>query len=138
MWPPVRRKVKLTARLAAVFAVALAAAIASIGAAMDELDFYKMQGLGNDFVILDQRSGKLSLSPAQIRRIADRRHGVGCDQLLCLEPSARADVFMRVYNADGSEVGACGNGTRAVARLMMEERGGNRAAVETSGGHPRP
>jgi diaminopimelate epimerase len=129
-----RPKVKLTWGLAAVFSVALMAAIASIGAAMDELDFYKMQGLGNDFVILDRRSGKLSLSPAQIRRIADRRHGVGCDQLLCLEPSTRADVFMRVYNADGSEVGACGNGTRAVARLVMEERGGNRAAVETSAG----
>jgi diaminopimelate epimerase len=129
-----RRKVKLTAGLAAVFAVALAAAIASIGAAMDELDFCKMQGLGNDFVILDRRSGKLSLSPEQIRRIADRRLGVGCDQLLCLEPSARADVFMRVYNADGSEVGACGNGTRAVARLMMEESGGSRVAIETAAG----
>jgi diaminopimelate epimerase len=101
---------------------------------MDELDFWKMQGLGNDFVILDRRSGKLSLSPLQITRIADRRRGVGCDQLLCLEPSSRADIFMRVYNADGSDVGACGNGTRAVARLMMEERGGNRAAIETSAG----
>jgi diaminopimelate epimerase len=101
---------------------------------MDELDFYKMQGLGNDFVILDRRSGKLSLSAAQIRRIADRRRGVGCDQLLCLEPSERADVFMRVYNADGSEANACGNGTRAVARLVMEERGGSRAAVETAAG----
>ena len=101
---------------------------------MDELDFHKMQGLGNDFVILDRRSGRLSLSPAQIRRIADRRRGVGCDQVLCLEPSERADVFMRVYNADASEVGACGNGTRAVARLMMEERGGNRALIETAAG----
>jgi diaminopimelate epimerase len=101
---------------------------------MDELDFWKMQGLGNDFVILDQRSGKLALSPAQIRRVADRRLGVGCDQLLCLEPSQQADVFMRVYNADGSEVGACGNGTRAVARLVMEERGGSRARVETRAG----
>ena len=101
---------------------------------MDELDFYKLQALGNDFVVLDRRSGKLSLSAAQIRRIADRRHGVGCDQLLCLEPSERADVFMRIYNADGSEVGACGNGTRAVARLVMEERGGNRALIETAAG----
>ncbi len=101
---------------------------------MDELDFYKMQGLGNDFVILDRRSGKLSLSTAQIRRIADRRRGVGCDQLLCLEPSERAAVFMRVYNADGSEASACGNGTRAVARLLMEEQGGSRAAIETAAG----
>jgi diaminopimelate epimerase len=129
-----RGKVKLSWRLGAVFSVALAPPIASIGAAMDELDFWKMQGLGNDFVILDRRSGKLSLSPLQIRRIADRRHGVGCDQLLCLEPSERADVFMRVYNADGSEVGACGNGTRAVARLIMEEQCGNRAAIETAAG----
>ena len=128
------RKVKLTAGLAAVFSVALAAAFASIVAAMDELDFCKMQGLGNDFVIVDRRSGKLSLSAAQICRIADRRQGVGCDQLLCLEPSQRGDVFMRVYNADGSEVGACGNGTRAVARLIMEERGGNRVLIETAAG----
>jgi diaminopimelate epimerase len=101
---------------------------------MDELDFHKMQGLGNDFVVLDRRSGKLSLSAAQLRRVADRRLGVGCDQILSLEPSQQADVFMRVYNADGSEVGACGNGTRCVARLIMEERGGNRAMVETAAG----
>src|SRR5690606_5071547 len=101
---------------------------------MDELAFYKMHGLGNDFVILDRRSGKLSLSPAQIRRIADRRLGVGCDQLLSMEPSERADVFMRVYNPDGSEAGACGNGTRCVARLIMEERGGARANVEAAAG----
>jgi diaminopimelate epimerase len=101
---------------------------------MDELVFHKMHGLGNDFVVLDRRSGKLSLSAAQIRRIADRRFGVGCDQLLCLEPSERADVFMRVYNADGSEAGACGNGTRCVARLIMEERGGTRALIETAAG----
>jgi diaminopimelate epimerase len=101
---------------------------------MDELDFHKMQGLGNDFVVIDRRSGKLSLSAAQLRRVADRRLGVGCDQILSLEPSQQADVFMRVYNADGSEVGACGNGTRCVARLIMEERGGNRATVETAAG----
>jgi diaminopimelate epimerase len=101
---------------------------------MDELTFHKMHGLGNDFVVLDQRSGKLSLSVAQIRRIADRRRGVGCDQLLSLEPSERADVRMRVYNPDGSESGACGNGTRCVARLIMEERGGTRALIETAAG----
>ena len=101
---------------------------------MDELTFHKMHGLGNDFVVLDRRSGKLSLSAAQIRRIADRRLGVGCDQLLSLEPSERADVFMRVYNADGSESGACGNGTRCIARLIMEERGGTRALIETAAG----
>ena len=99
---------------------------------MSELDFHKMHGLGNDFVIVDQRSGKLSLSPAQMGLIADRRHGVGFDQLLCLEPSESADVFMRVFNPDGSEAGACGNGTRCVARLMMEEFGQSHVSIETS------
>jgi len=101
---------------------------------MNELDFYKMHGLGNDFVIVDQRSGKLSLSPQQIRQIGDRRRGVGFDQLLLLEPSRNANVFMRVYNPDGSEAGACGNGTRCVARLMMEEQGLSRVAIETTAG----
>jgi diaminopimelate epimerase len=102
--------------------------------AMSELDFHKMHGLGNDFVIVDQRSGKLSLSAEQIRQIADRRSGVGFDQLLLLEPSQRADLFMRVYNPDGSEAGACGNGTRCVARLMMEEQGTSRVRIETTAG----
>jgi diaminopimelate epimerase len=93
-----------------------------------------MHGLGNDFVIVDQRSGKLSLSPEQIRQIADRRRGVGFDQLLLLEPSQQANVFMRVYNPDGSEAGACGNGSRCVARLMMEEQGLSRVAIETTAG----
>ena len=100
--------------------------------AMDELAFHKMHGLGNDFVILDRRSGKLSLSAVQIRRIADRRLG-GCDQLLSLWTPERADVFMRVYNPDGSESGACGNGTRCVARLVMEER-----AAGARRSRPRP
>ena len=105
-----------------------------LGAIMSELDFHKMHGLGNDFVIVDQRSGKLSLSPEQISRIGDRRHGVGFDQLLCLEPSDKADVFMRVFNPDGSEAGVCGNGTRCVARLMMEEHGLSHVAIETRAG----
>jgi diaminopimelate epimerase len=98
---------------------------------MDELDFRKMHSLGNDFVILDLRSGKLSLNEAQIRQIADRRHGVGCDQVLSLEPSQRADLFMRVHNPDGSEAQACGNGTRCVARLVMEEHLGRQVRIET-------
>ena len=101
---------------------------------MSELDFHKMHGLGNDFVIVDQRSGKLVLSADQIRQIGDRRRGVGFDQLLLIEPSKQADLFMRVYNPDGSEAGACGNGTRCVARLMMEEHGLDRVAIETRAG----
>ena len=101
---------------------------------MSELRFHKMQGLGNDFVILDRRSGRLSLSPPQIRRIADRRLGVGCDQLLSIEPSQAADAFMRVYNADGSESGACGNGTRCAARLLLAEADANEIRLETIAG----
>jgi diaminopimelate epimerase len=101
---------------------------------MDEIVFHKMHGLGNDFVIVDRRCGLPGLTPAQIRRIADRRCGVGCDQFLCLEPSMRADLFMRVYNPDGSEAGACGNGTRCVARLVMEAEGRAQLDIETTGG----
>ncbi len=98
--------------------------------AMTELGFIKMHGLGNDFVVLDARAGALALDVAQRRAVADRRRGVGCDQLVVMEPSARADVFMRIYNADGSEAGACGNATRCVARLV----GGERVVVETVAG----
>jgi diaminopimelate epimerase len=101
---------------------------------MNELRFHKMHGLGNDFVVVDRRAGRLSLLPEQIQRIADRRHGVGCDQLLSIEPSERAHAFMRTYNADGSESGACGNGTRCVGRLLMEETGRTEVAVETTAG----
>jgi diaminopimelate epimerase len=98
---------------------------------MDELGFHKMHSFGNDFVIIDRRSGQLPLSSAQVRLIADRRRGVGCDQLLMLEPSEHADLFMRVYNPDGSEAEACGNGTRCVARMIMEEHATSRVRIET-------
>lgn len=103
---------------------------------MDELRFHKMHGLGNDFVILDRRSESLTLDPEQIRRIADRRLGVGCDQLLIVEAADpdRADAFMRVFNADGSESGACGNGTRCVGRLLMDYKGVTQVTIETEAG----
>ena len=66
--------------------------------------FVKMHGLGNDFVVLDTRQGGLELDSAQARAIADRRLGVGCDQVIAIEPSKRADAFMRIRNADGGEV----------------------------------
>ncbi len=95
------------------------------------ISFLKMHGLGNDFVILDSRSEDLKLSPERIRLIADRHFGVGCDQLIILEPSSRADVFMRIYNPDASESGACGNATRCVASLLMDEKKSDRIVVET-------
>jgi len=98
------------------------------------LPFTKMHGLGNDFVVIDARSRPLPLSQEQKRRIADRRRGIGCDQLIVLEPSTRADVFMRIYNPDGSEAGACGNATRCVSGRLMAERGVESIVVETISG----
>jgi diaminopimelate epimerase len=98
------------------------------------LAFTKMHGLGNDFVVIDTRERPLSLSDDQKRRVADRRRGIGCDQLILLEPSSRADVFMRIYNPDGSEAGACGNATRCVAGRLMAENGADRIVVETISG----
>jgi diaminopimelate epimerase len=98
--------------------------------------FIKMHGLGNDFVVLDARRQPFPLTDAQARAIADRREGVGCDQLLILEPptNGSADVFLRIRNHDGGEVGACGNGTRCVAALVMGELGRDAIAIETSAG----
>lgn len=89
-----------------------------------KIPFVKMHGLGNDFVVLDQRERNFNLSPAQIAHLADRRFGIGCDQLLSLEtPQAvEAAVRYRVYNADGSSAEHCGNGVRCVARYL-ERRG---------------
>lgn len=91
--------------------------------------FLKMHGLGNDFVIVDARSRPVAMTPARAHAIADRRHGIGCDQLILLEPSAVADVKMRIFNADGSEAEACGNATRCVATLFDGP-----AQIETLGG----
>lgn len=98
--------------------------------------FIKMHGLGNDFVVVDDRDGSLSLDPDLRRQLSNRRWGVGCDQLLILEKSTNgsADLFMRIYNPDGSESQACGNGTRCVAALAMDELGTDRAIIQTIAG----
>src|SRR5215471_19806343 len=96
--------------------------------------FRKMNGLGNDFVVLDARTRPLVLGDDAVRAIADRKEGIGCDQLIALEPSTRADVFMRIWNADGGEVGACGNAARCVAALLVSERGSPHVAIETESG----
>lgn len=99
------------------------------------LPFVKMHGAGNDFVVLDSRSTRLALTPERVRQIANRRYGVGCDQLIIVErDEAGADAFMRILNADGSEVGACGNATRCVAALLAEENGGRYINIRTSAG----
>ena len=96
--------------------------------------FTKMHGLGNDFVVLDERAAPLGLTPAQARLIADRHFGIGCDQLISLEAAVGADVFMRIRNPDGSEAGACGNATRCVASLVAAESGQRRVVVRTIAG----
>jgi diaminopimelate epimerase len=96
--------------------------------------FRKMNGLGNDFVVLDARIHALALSADAIRAIADRKDGIGCDQVVALEPSRKADLFMRIWNADGGEVGACGNAARCVAALVADERGTNQVSIETGSG----
>ena len=98
------------------------------------IHFRKMNGLGNDFVVLDARARPLALKAAQIAAIADRRSGIGCDQVIALEPSDVADVFMRIWNADGGEVGACGNAARCVAALLVAERGSPHVSIATESG----
>jgi diaminopimelate epimerase len=100
------------------------------------LAFYKMHGLGNDFVVIDARNRSIRLSDLQKQQIADRRRGIGCDQLIVLErrKSAGADVFMRIYNPDGSEAGACGNATRCIAGRLMAENGTDHVVIETISG----
>jgi diaminopimelate epimerase len=97
--------------------------------------FRKMHGLGNDFVVLDERAASLGLTPASARRIADRHFGVGCDQVISLEAAGPgADVAMRIRNPDGSEAEACGNATRCVASLVAAETGRARVVVRTVAG----
>ena len=109
--------------------------------------FHKMHGLGNDFVIVDAREDPFEVTPTLARAIADRRTGVGCDQLIVLVPSERADLRMRIWNSDGGEVESCGNATRCVIQLTgassIDSDGGRLegenlgAEVEVSLGEPR-
>ena len=103
---------------------------------MTRVAFRKMHGLGNDFVVLDQRRDPVRIDAAAARALADRHTGIGCDQVLLLEPprDGRAQVFMRILNPDGSEAEACGNGTRCVASLVAGETGGREVIIETAAG----
>ncbi len=96
---------------------------------MAQGEFHKMHGLGNDFVVIDAREHRLAIPPARARAIADRRFGIGCDQLILLEDSDEADIAMRIFNADGGEVEACGNASRCVIKLL-----GRNVSIETVGG----
>lgn len=97
------------------------------------VSFTKAVALGNDFVILDARKTLISLTTEQIRQLANRRQGVGCDQLIVTLPptASQAHIRLKFYNADGSEAGACGNGARCVARLIMESEDLDELSIQT-------
>jgi len=97
--------------------------------------FLKMHGLGNDFVVFDARKQGLALSHDAVRAIADRRLGIGCDQVIVIERGKpKFDATMRSLNADGSEVESCGNASRCVARVLMEELDRSEVHIATRGG----
>jgi len=100
------------------------------------IPFRKMNGLGNDFVVLDARKHKVNLGSEDAQRLGNRKGelGLGCDQVIVMEPSQKGDVFMRIFNADGSEVSACGNATRCVALIAAEETGRAQVSIETRAG----
>ena len=97
--------------------------------------FRKMHGLGNDFVVFDGRERAIVLTPEKARRIADRHFGIGCDTVVLIAPgSATADARLVFTNADGGEIESCGNATRCIGRLLMDERGLSRVKLDTKGG----
>ena len=102
---------------------------------MSGVPYLKMNGLGNDFVIVDGRESGQRFSTRAVQKIGDRVSGVGFDQMIVMErPAPGSDVFMRIYNADGSEISACGNATRCVAALLAEELGRPGVIIETRAG----
>jgi diaminopimelate epimerase len=96
--------------------------------------FIKMNGLGNDFVVVEARGAPFRPTPEEVRGIANRETGIGCDQLIAIEPTTGADAFMRIWNADGGEVSACGNATRCVGWLLMQAKGDGKATIDTLAG----
>ena len=101
-------------------------------------EFLKMHGLGNDFIIFDWRAGgPAAIGSAAASRLADRRLGIGCDQILVIRGSDSADIRMDILNHDGSPSGACGNGTRCVADLVMNDNGRDEISIETDAGRLR-
>jgi diaminopimelate epimerase len=96
--------------------------------------FLKMNGLGNDFVVVETRSAPFEPSAAEVRAISNRDSGIGCDQLVLIGESATSDAFVRFWNSDGVEIDACGNGSRCVGMLLMQASGRDEATFETRAG----
>lgn len=100
---------------------------------MKQIPFIKMDGLGNDFVIIDCRKKDISLPPSLIQKMSNRKTGIGLDQLIVLKKSKTCDVKMEIYNADGTTAGACGNGTRCVSSLIFEETKKKKITLQAPG-----
>lgn len=100
------------------------------------LPFIKMDGTGNDFIIIDARTQPIIFSKDQVMYLSDHKNEItgGCDQFIVMEPSSDADCFMRIYNADGTEVDACGNASRCIPFLLMEEKGTDSVLIQTNAG----
>ncbi|MFP4097236.1 MAG: diaminopimelate epimerase [Alphaproteobacteria bacterium] len=98
------------------------------------MKFHKMHGLGNDFVIFDARKAPVALSEHEIVEISDRRRGVGCDTVVVIGASDKADIQAKFFNADGSESGACGNATRCIADMVMSDLGRAACMIEVNDG----
>ena len=100
---------------------------------MNTLDAYKMDGLGNDFIIFDKRKRSISLTKEQIVKISDRNN-VGCDQVIFIDNDNSNNSYLTFYNSDGNEIKACGNGSRCVAYLLMKENNTKKIAMKTKAG----
>jgi len=100
---------------------------------MNNLEAYKMDGLGNDFIIFDKREKPISLSKEQIIKISDRNN-IGCDQVIFIDKDKSSDAFLKFYNSDGGEISACGNGSRCVAYLLMKENNNKTISLKTKVG----
>ena len=100
---------------------------------MNKLDAYKMDGLGNDFIIFDARKKSISLTERQIIKISDRQN-IGCDQVIFIENDKNSNFFLKFYNSDGKETLACGNGSRCAAYLLMKENKNNEISLKTKAG----
>ena len=100
---------------------------------MISLDAYKMDGLGNDFIIFDNRKKSVSLNKNQILKISNRNN-IGCDQVIFIDNDKNSDAFLKFYNSDGGEISACGNGSRCVAYLLMKENNNKEISLKTKSG----
>ena len=98
---------------------------------MAVIPFIKMQGAGNDFVVIDNREGSCAVDSTIAAKLAERRFGIGCDQVVVMESSKKADVRMRIFNADGSEIAACGNASRCIGWKVMQEKSADMVSIET-------